>query len=298
MRLRGQGASRFIIPIPASPDSICLANLPQKMSLSLFTQSMSIQVSENDPSPRQRNGSSSSRCIPQRQFSLASFNVNAVPTIRELYDLRDELDYQCLQTAADTNLRPTRFAKSDVNSVVGIAIFLASPLSLARFPGTFLFQEVQLRTLISCLALLHYHAVEALYPAQLDKLRTNVMTFFQQISFQPRSPSKSNLAEAIRYAPNVYLIQLVSQYLSFIRRGDSVLPSVVGPIVRIFFASVSLVGHPSYGHGLISLTVGSRWVINTTMCRRYSKALGSFLHCGESRRINIKRFVAYKSTRG
>ena len=210
-----------------------------------FTQSRSTQVFKDDPSLQGRSGSSSPRRNPQRQLSLASFNVNAVPTIRELSELQIELDYQCLQSAADTNLRQTRFAKSDVNSVVGIAIFLSGPLSLARFPGTFLFQEIQLRTLVSCLALLHYHAVEALYPAQWDKLRLNVASFFEQISFQPRSPSKSKLAEAIRYAPNVYLIQLVSQYLSFIRRGDAVLPSVVGPIVKIFFASFALVGYPS-----------------------------------------------------
>ena len=154
-----------------------------------------------------------------------------------------DLDYQCLQIAADTDLRPTSRAKWNVNSVVAIAVFLSSPLSLARFPGTFLFQEAQLRALVSCLALLHYHAVEALYPAHLDELRTNIARFFQQISFQ----APSTLQETIRYAPNVYLIQLVSQYLSFIRRGDSVLPSVVGPIVQIFFASVSLVSHR---HGL------------------------------------------------
>ena len=216
------------------------------MSFLPFTQSRSTQVFEDDPSLQRRSGSSIPRRNPQRQLSLASFNVNTVPTIRELSELQIELDYQCLQSAADTNIRQTRFAKSDVNSVVGIAIFLSGPLSLARFPGTFLFQEIQLRTLISCLALLHYHAVEALYPAQWDKLRLNVASFFEQISFQPRSPSKSKLAEAIRYAPNVYLIQLVSQYLSFIRRGDAVLPSVVGPIVKIFFASFALVGNPSY----------------------------------------------------
>ena len=242
MRLHRQSTVRYIIPISASPDSICLAPLSQTMSFLSFTQSIPTHVSEHDSSPQQRSGSSSLRRNPQRQLSLASFNVNAVPTIRDLSELQIELDYQCLQTAADTNLRQTRFDLSDVNSVVGIAIFLSGPLSLARFPGTFLFQEIQLRTLISCLALLHYHAVEALYPAQWDKLRTNVASFFEQISFQPRSPSKAKLAEAIRYAPNVYLIQLVSQYLSFIRRGDSVLPSVVGPIVKIFFASVSLVG--------------------------------------------------------
>lgn len=219
------------------------------MSLSLFTQLRSAQVSDNYPSPRRSSGISSSGCIPQRQISrdsLSSLNVSSFPTIPELYKLQIDLDYQCLQIAAATDLRPTQHAKWNVNSVVAIAVSLSGPLNLARFPGTFLFQEAQLRALVSCLALLHYHAVEALYPAQWDELRTNIARFFQRISYQ----APSTLQETIQYAPNVYLIQLVSQYLSFIRRGDSVLPSVVGPIVKIFFASVSLVSHPSHRHGL------------------------------------------------
>lgn len=213
------------------------------MSLSLFRPLRSAQVSEGYSSPRRSSGSSS--FVPQRLLSrdsLASFNVNSIPTIRELYELQIELDYQCLQLAADTDLRPVRYATSDVNSVVGIAVFLSSLLSLARYPGTFSYQEVQLRALVSCLALLHYHEVEALYPIQWDELRTNICSYFGQVAFQQKSIS--TLSQAIRYAPNVYLVQLVSQYLSFIRRGDSKLPSVVGPIVKIFFGCVSLVGYP------------------------------------------------------
>jgi len=122
-----------------------------------------------------------------------------------------------------------------------MAVFLSSLLSLVKYPGTFLFQEVQLRTLVSCLALLHYHEVEALYPVQWDKLRANTSSFFGQVTFQQKATS--TLRQAIRYAPNVYLVQLVSQYLSFIRRGDSKLPSVVGPIVKIFFGCIALVGY-------------------------------------------------------
>ena len=215
------------------------------MSLSLFTQLRSAQVSDNYPSSQRNSGISSLGCIPQRRISgdsLASFNISSFPTISELYKLQIDLDYQCLQIAAATDLRPTQHVKWNVNSVVAIAVVLSGPLVLARFPGTFMFQEAQLRALVSCLVLLHYHAVEALYPAKWDELRTNIARLFQQISYQARSA----LQETIRYAPNVYLVQLVSQYLSFIRRGDSVLPSVVGPIVKIFFASVALVSYPSY----------------------------------------------------
>ena len=228
------------------------------MSLSLLTQ-FAAQSSENSSSSsssssssQQSSGSVSLGHIPQRRLSrdtLASFNVNSIPTIHELHELQIELDYQCLQIAAETNLRPTRHELSDVNTVVSIAKFLSGPLSQARYPGTFLFQEVQLRALVSCLALLHYHAVEALYPAVCDELRTNIAKFFQQISFQVPT-AESTIPNLMRYSQNFYLIRLVSQYFSFIRRGDSVLPSVVGPIVKIFFASVAVVGHPFQGCGL------------------------------------------------
>lgn len=199
---------------------------------------------EGQLSRRRSSGSSSFGNLPPRRDSrdlLAGFDVYSTPTIRKLYDLQAELDYQCLQLATKEDIRPTRYATSDVNSVVVIAVFLSGSLSLVRFPGTFLFQEVQLRALISCLALLHYHEVEALYPASWDKLSTNISDLFRQIAFQPRS--ELTLAEEVRYASNVYLVQLVSQYLSFIRRGDSKLPSVVGPIIKIFFGGIALVGH-------------------------------------------------------
>ncbi len=212
------------------------------MSVSLLAQSVSVHVSEGYTSPRRSSGSSS--FVPQRRLSrdsLASFNGNPTTTTLDLYELQIELDYQCLQLAADEDLRPIRYVTTDVNLVVGIAVFLSSLLSVARHPGTFLFQEVQLRALVSCLALLHYHEVEALYPVQWDELRANICSYFRQITFQQNSTSI--LSQEIRYAPNVYLVQLVSQYLSFIRRGDSKLPSVVGPIVKIFFGCVAMVGY-------------------------------------------------------
>lgn len=207
--------------------------------MSFLPKLRSAQFSEGYLSPRRSSGSS--RFVPQRWLTRDSIASNSTPSIGELYELQLELDYQCLQLAADTDLRPVRCATSDVNSVVGIAVFLSSPLSQARYPGTFLYQEVQLRALVSCLALLHYHEVEALYPLQWDELRANICLYFRQVAFQRQSIS--TLPEAIRYAPNVYLVQLVSQYMSFIRRGDSKLPSVVGPIVKIFFGCVALVGY-------------------------------------------------------
>ena len=186
--------------------------------------------------------SSSFGTVSRRRLSrdlLASFNVSASPTLHQLHELHVELNHQCLQQAVATEAGSLQKVTADVNSVVDIAIALSGTLSHARYPGTFLFQEIQLRALISSLALLHYHGVETLHPELWDKLnRTNISELQRRIAFQKRA----TLSEEVRHAPNVYLVQLASQYLSFIRRGDSNIPAVVGPIVKILFGSVSVAG--------------------------------------------------------
>lgn len=198
---------------------------------------------EGHSSPRRSSGCSSFDYNLNRRNShelLANFDLKPSPTMLELCELQVALDNHCLQLAINEDLRPTQYATSIVNSVVGIAVYLSSPLCVARFPGTFLFQEVQFRALISCLALLHYHKVEALHPQQWDRIHTNITELFRTVSFQRGEGMTPT--EGIRYAPNVYLVQLVSVYLSFVRRGDSALPSVVGPICKIFFGSLGVVG--------------------------------------------------------
>ncbi|KAL6718444.1 hypothetical protein ACLMJK_004534 [Lecanora helva] len=174
--------------------------------------------------------SSHGDAIGSRHLSTTreSFNNN-LPNIRDLVEKQTDFNSQCLQQAMFGAPQET----SEVNHVVEEAVYLASPLCLARFPGTFLFQEVQLRALIAALALLDYFQVKALYPAQWDKLKN---TDLQKIAFQLKHDS--SLVERIRFTGNVYLLQLFSLYLSFIRRGDSALPSVIGPIARMFLASI------------------------------------------------------------
>ena len=119
-------------------------------------------------------------------------------------------------------------------------MFLSGPLSQSGYPGKFMFQEIQLRALICSLALLQHNGVHTLDPGFYDRLRLrNISARFQTIAFQ--IDRSSALADRIRAASGTYLVQLASQYVSFISRGDAPWPSMFGPTVDIFFAGISLV---------------------------------------------------------
>lgn len=210
---------------------------------------MSAQVPSKLGSLRSSVGSSTAEAVslhPSLRATLASFNLPASTTTRRLYDLLLEVDHECLRHATDVALDPTRDSTSEVESVVELAVFLSGSLSNCGHKGESLFQEVQLRALISSLALLQHNGVHTLNPDVYDKLRLkNISARFQKIAFQLQR--SSTLADRIRYAPNVYLVQLASQYVSFINRGDSPWPSIFGPTVDIFFSALSI-GGGQYNH--------------------------------------------------
>ena len=209
--------------------------------MSVSTHIPSAQMPDRSPS---LHGSSSGGPVPldsSLRETLASFSLPVSPTIRQLYDLLLILDRKCLQHATDTVLEPAQDSASEVEAVVELAIFLSGPLNQCGYSSTFLFQEIQLRALISSLALLHHNGVHTLDSDVYDKLRLkNLSARFQKIAFQVHRTSK--MADRIRYAPNVYLAQLASQYVSFIHRGDSPWSSVFGPTLDILFSAISLVG--------------------------------------------------------
>lgn len=212
--------------------------------MSTSTQAMPTQVPGGLPPLLSSVGSTAAEAVslhPSLRETLASFSLPASTTIRQLRDLLSELDHECLRHATEIALNPAQDSTSEVESVVGLAMFLSGPLSQCGYPGTSLFQEVQLRALISSLALLQHNKVHTLDPDVYDKLRLkNISARFQKIAFQLQR--SSTLADRIRAAPNVYLIQLASQYVSFINRGDSPWPSIFAPTADIFFSALSLVG--------------------------------------------------------
>lgn len=177
--------------------------------------------------------------------SLETFNIGPIQTPRDLYDLQVELDHQCLQlvvtTDAITNAQVGTTEDLDLARACDQAFAerLSSSLNQSGHSGRYVFQEVQLRALVASLALLHHSGVHTMKPESWDKLKANISAWFNDITFQIRG--ESSLADKTRHTSNIYLVQLAWQYLSFIQRGDSKLPSVVGPAVKILFASISVV---------------------------------------------------------
>ena len=205
---------------------------------------MSAQLSDGLRSLRGSTSSSSAEPIsitPSLRETLASFSQPASTTIRQLYDLASKLDHECLQHATNIALGPARVSTCDAEIVAELAVFLSRPLSPCGYSGTSRFQEIQLRALVAALALLQHNGVHTLQADVYDTLRLrNISATFQGIAF--RVQPSSTLADRIRHAPCVYLVQLASQYVSFINRGDSPWPSVPGPVVDIFFSTLSVVG--------------------------------------------------------
>ena len=199
----------------------------------MLTQSRSASVSDDFPLAQTNSESSGTEALSPRRFSqdlLSLFNVTLGPTPHEIRQLQTELDHECLQLARSSD-GSIHHESLDVSAVIDLTILLSSPFCPAKYPGTFLYQEVQLRALVSGLALLHYHRVKSLHLEQFDRLKNALSNFSKVIAVQLKSDS--TLTERIRHVASMYLVQLASQYLSFISRGDSKLPSIIGPVLRI-----------------------------------------------------------------
>lgn len=211
--------------------------------MSSLSQAMSAQVSSGLRSLRGSVGSSTAETAsrhPSLRETLASFGLPASTTTRQLYDLYSELNQECLRQATDIALNPAQDSTSEVESVAELAVYLSGSLNRCGHPGRSLFQEIQLRALIASLALLQHNGVNILSPDLYDRLRLrNLSAMFQDIAFQ--QPSKT-LADRVHYAPNPYLVQLASHYVSFFRRGDAPWPLIFKPTRDIFFSALALVG--------------------------------------------------------
>ena len=184
------------------------------------------------------------RIIRPRRLSkdiMAPFDIPTSPSSRELYALQVELDHQSLQRAAGIN--SDHDVTSDANSAKAAALVLSGPLNECGHSGTFEFQQTQFRALIASLALLNHSGVAALDQAPWEKLKDELAAHFQRIAYQ--ISSRTTLPARILCTSSMYLIRLASLYMSFIRRGEAVVPLIAGPLVKIFFATLSIVSQPS-----------------------------------------------------
>lgn len=184
------------------------------------------------------------RIIRPRRLSkdiMAPFDIPTSPSPRDLYALQVELDHQSLQRAAGVD--SDHDVTSDANSAMAAALVLSGPLDECVHSGRFEFQQTQFRALIAALALLNHSGVAALDQAPWEKLKDELAARFQRIAYQ--ISSSATLPERMLYTPSMYLIQVASLYMSFIRRGEAVVPLIAGPLVKIFFATISIVSQPS-----------------------------------------------------
>ena len=214
--------------------------------MSTYTSLISAQMSGYHRAPVELsdNLTDSFRTIRPRRLPkdiMASLDIPTSPSPRELYALQVELDHQSLQRAAGVDSEHD--LTSEANSAKAAALILSGPLNECGHSTRFEFQQIQLRALIASLALLQHSGVATLDQAPWEKLKDELAARFQRISYQ--ISSCKTLAEKMLYTPSIYLIQLASLYMSFIRRGEAVVPLVAGPLVQIFFATISIVSQPS-----------------------------------------------------
>ena len=222
------------------------------------------------------------------QWRRFSFELTSSPTSRELYDLQVELDHQCLQHAA--GIESEHDVISEANWAKAAALKLSEPLNEVQHPGSSKFYEIQFRALIASLALLNHIGVVALDQSPYNKLKDALTARYQ-------TKPHTTLSDKMGHTTNYYLIQLASQYMSFIPRGDSVVPLIAGPVIKIGFASLAIVSQPApHGCSMADRWYGCRLVVSITMCSKYWKLLTSCLHFGVDPRPNIEHSAAYKNT--
>lgn len=176
------------------------------------------------------------KLVHRRRFS---FELPTSPTKRELYNLQVELDHQCLQHAA--GVESEHDVISEANYAKEASLKLSEPLNEVRHHGSSRFYQVQFRALIASLALLNHIGVAALDQAPWNRLQEALTRRYRLIA----TTRDTTLSENMTHTTNLYLLQLASQYMSFIPRGDSVVPLIAGPAMKIVFATLAIVSQPA-----------------------------------------------------
>ena len=177
---------------------------------------------------------------PTLREMITAFGVpgSHSPTIQDLAKLQETLDMRCLDYSSYNETEHLLAAENEVSPVINVAKYLSGSLSEWVHSSTPLFQEQQLRTLISALALLHFQKVHTLNASLWAELR------FERLFEQFRSLTvqrSSDESQRIRTAPSIYLIQLATRYISLFQRDESPFWRTIPPAINIIFAGISLV---------------------------------------------------------
>ncbi|KAL8738320.1 MAG: hypothetical protein Q9181_000863 [Wetmoreana brouardii] len=158
-----------------------------------------------------------------------------VPTVQELLGLQRLLDNECLtrfRNPGDEPGVPTGILVQITLCISGQLVDWSGPLS-GRL------REVQLRALVGALALLHHNGLTALASGPYDELRANIANRFNDI-VEGRRNSGQSLEDRMRKANALYLIRLVAQYFSLIRRAQPLSDAISIPIIGLVLAGASI----------------------------------------------------------
>ena len=226
--------------------------------------------------------------------SLGSFDVPTVPTIRDLYDLQVAIEYECLRQLSGVDLTHPQ-QHSDVNLLIQLAMKISTPICQSGHVDTALMCGVQLHSLIAVFSLLHYKGLHSLDPSLWDQLSRNIQAYFEKITFHPDTEKNRSLSDRLRHAPNAYLIQLTALYVSFWRRGDSFLASIVTPAFNILFAIASLVSSRICLNIIMTDDI-FRLADSIITYSKFSKVWTISIISGKGHKQNTELFTLYRNT--
>jgi len=177
------------------------------------------------------------------------------PSVQELMNVHRALDRECLRRSQVTSAEP--------GDLVQITLCLSRQLLLWSDPDSGRYQETQLRALIAALALLHHNGLTKLTAKPYDELRINIADRFVDI-VDGRRNSQMSLEDRRWKANALYLVRLVDQYFSLIKRAQPLPEAIAIPLLGLVLDGACIV----YLHrpdSSFSLTA-SRRLDSTTAC--------------------------------
>ncbi|KAL8825689.1 MAG: hypothetical protein Q9170_007696 [Blastenia crenularia] len=170
----------------------------------------------------------------QHPLSLADFDLSdTTPTVQQLSNLHKLIDRECVNRSSHHGTPDPDLA---AGNIIQVTVYLSSQLLQWLGADSDLFRETQLRALVAAFALLLHSEVTELAPPRYDELRKNIAGRFYDVVNVPTS----SLDSRIRKANALYLIRLVAQYFSLIKRAGPVTDALVMPILGLVLVGASV----------------------------------------------------------
>lgn len=184
-------------------------------------------------SQRQQPGpsSSSARSDVGAQFALLR---ELKPTIQQVADLQKAIDLECL---AHTDESGTADQTLSSGTALDITLYLSSSLVQWRGAASDVSWDVQLRALVAALALLLHKGMRELTAEPHDQLRRNIAARFNDVV----NFSTSSLEDRMSKVNALYLIRLVGQYFSLLKRSQPLSDALPLPVLGLVMAGASMV---------------------------------------------------------